>query len=175
METMLPEAETYTYTARSARNPNQVATLTLIDHKLRIDIPEVLDTIGEVATADEKLAEAGEQLKSQMQPAVMKAVEAMTGPIELGDASAQLRGQSLIVTAWKRLGGLRLARMNLRVSDVDNPDAAEAFVDEFEQRQATADDRRKFAGPLDYWWGWMGLMLGLVVLLKWPRLRRAAA
>jgi len=173
MEAILPQAETYTYTARSARNPNRVATLTLIDHKLRIDVPEVLDTLGEIAAADEKLAEAGERLKSQMQPVVMKAVEAMAGPVDLADASARLKGQHLSVTAWKRLGGLRLAPLRLRIRDVDNPDAAEAFVNEFDHRQATADDRRKFAGPLDYWWGWMGLLLGLFVLLKWPRPRAA--
>ena len=40
-----------------------------------------------------------------------------------------------MVTAWPRIGELRLAPVNFNMGPVDNQDAAKAFVDELEQRQ----------------------------------------
>jgi hypothetical protein len=161
--------ETYTYTARSASNPDKVITMTLIDHKLRVDIPELLDTIGDIAQSDEKLDTAGKHLKSQAQPTTMKVAESISGPIQLSDVNAKFKNQRLMITAWKRLGGLRLAPLRLSVPEVDNPDAAAAFVDELDERKMTALHKQKFTGPLDYWIGWVGMLLGLIVLLRWPR------
>jgi hypothetical protein len=164
--TFLPE--TYTYTARSARDPNKVITMTLIDHQLQVDIPELLDTIGDIATSEEKLDQAGKHLKSQAQPTTMKVAEAITGPIQLSDVNAKFKDKRLRVTAWKRLGGLRMAPLRLNILEVDNPDAAEAFVDELNERKMESAHQHKFTGPLDYWIGWAGMILGLFVLLRWP-------
>lgn len=165
--TQIPE--TYTYTARSARDPNKVITMTLIDHQLRVDIPELLDTIEDIATSEEKLEQAGKHLKSQAQPTTMKVAEAISGPIQLSDVNAKLEDKRLKVTAWKRLGGLRLTPLRLNLPEVDNPDAAAAFVDELDERKMASAQQQKFTGPLDYWIGWLGMILGLIVLLRWPR------
>lgn len=161
--------ETYTYTARSAHNPDKVITMTLVDHQLQVDIPEVLDTIGDIARSEEKLGEAGEYLKTQAYPTSMKVAEAISGPIRLGDVNAKYKDNRLVVTTWKRLGGLRLAPLRLNFPEVDNPEAAEAFVDELHERKTTASHQHKFTGPLDYWIGWIGMILGFIVLLRWPR------
>jgi len=40
----------------------------------------------------------------------------------------------------------------------DNQDAAESLVDELEKRKEAREDTRRFLGPLDYWFGWMGML-----------------
>jgi hypothetical protein len=52
---------------------------------------------------------------------------------------------------------------------VDNPDAAAQFIDTLLDRQETAEAPGIFSGPLDYWFTWVGLLIGLIVLIKWPR------
>lgn len=168
MKDMTNMPETYTYTARSLRNPNKVITLTLVDHHLRVDIPELLDTIGDVTQAEERMTEAGERIKTQIQPTAMKLAETLSGPIHLSDVSADLEGDQLTVMAWKRVGGLRLAPLSLKVRQVDNPAAAEDFMEELDERKSTASHKGKFIGPLDYWIGWIGMLMGVFLLLRWP-------
>jgi len=169
MEETIYEGDTYTYTARSMRNPNSVITITLIDHRLHIDLPELLDKLGEIASSDKKLNKVEEQVKTQIQPTVLKVAETISGPIYLSDVRAFLNDNDLAITAWKRVGGLRLAPLKLKIHEVDNVEAAEAFISTLEERKASSPDISRFVGPLDYWIGWIGLFATILAMLRWPR------
>ena len=97
-----------------------------------------------------------------------KLIESFTGPVHISDINTGLIGERLVLNAWKRLAGFRLTPMLLSISRVDNPEAAEAFVNELSQRKMTAGRVGKFFGPLDYWFGWIGLFLLIGVLIRWP-------
>jgi hypothetical protein len=77
------------------------------------------------------------------------------------------------LTAWQRVRGLRLAPVALEILQVDNPDAAAAFVGELAARKQAVQSTALFPGPLDYWAGWAALAGGLIAAL-WLRARRAA-
>lgn len=161
--------DTYTYTARNADNSDLMVTFTLENEHLRLSMPEMLEKIGRVSRADEKLSEARAQLESQVKPGAVKAIESISGPVHVNDASVQLADERLKFSAWQRLVNLRLTPFWLNLGRVDNPDAAEAFIRELKARQSTAAHPGRFFGPLDYWLGWATLVLFIAVLLRWPR------
>lgn len=163
-------ANTYTYTARSARDPERVLTFTLYKNSLSVNLTGVLESLEQVATAERRGDEAKKQLKSQFKPTTLKVVENLSGPVHLGDVNVELDATNqFALKSWKRVGGLRLAPINISIGPVDNPEAAEAFIAEFEQRRAASSHPSKFFGPLDYWFGWIGLVLLAVILIRWPR------
>ena len=51
----------------------------------------------------------------------------------------------------------------------DNQDAAESLVDELEKRKEAREDTRRFLGPLDYWFGWMGMLLLIGLFIRRPQ------
>jgi hypothetical protein len=57
------------------------------------------------------------------------------------------------------------------MEQVDNPQAAEGFIEELTARKKEADQVSAFLGPLDYWLGWIGLGLLIVLLVRWPQKR----
>ncbi len=57
----------------------------------------------------------------------------------------------------------------INAGKVDNPEAAEAFVEELEHRSETTEPVSRFVGPLDYWLGWIGVIAGIFLLIRWPR------
>lgn len=160
---------TYTYTARDANNPEKVITLTLIDDHVHVNLTGILDTFGDVVQAEERTSEAGRQLSAQAATTALKLAEGIGGPVQINDLSASLQDDNLTITVWRRAGGLRLAPMRIHIEQVDNPEAAEAFIHELEERQDHAGHPGKFAGPLDYWLGWAGIALAVGALLIWPR------
>jgi hypothetical protein len=52
---------------------------------------------------------------------------------------------------------------------VDNPEAAAQFIDTLFERQEQLETPGLFSGPLDYWVTWIGLLIGLIILIKWPK------
>lgn len=164
--------DTYTYTARSADDPDRVVTFTLTNGHMMLNLTGVMDRLSEVATADEKATTVKEQVKKQATPSVMKGLEQLSGPVHVRDVAADLDEEKLTIRAWQRAGGLRLAPMVIGVDHVDNVEAAAAFVDELDARQQNAQSAGKFAGPLDYWFGWVALLVGLIVLIRWPAKQR---
>lgn len=163
---------TYTYTARNLDNQDLVVTFTLENNHLNLGITELLEKFGKIAQSEERLAETKTQIKTQGQPGALKLAEHISGPIHISDVAAHLDGEKLKFIAWQRVAGLRLAPLRLNLGRVDNPDAAAAFVDELEDRQAAASYAGRFLGPLDYWAGWAGVLSALVFLIWWP-LKRA--
>ena len=162
--------DTYTYTARSAADPDRVVTFTLVNGHMMLNLTGVMDQLSEVVTADEKATTVKEQMKKQIGPSMMKGIEQLSGPVHVRDVAADLVEGRLVVRAWQRAGGLRLAPMVIGIDRVDNVEAAEAFVEELDTRQNSVQSAGKFAGPLDYWFGWAALFL--IVLLRWPAKRR---
>jgi hypothetical protein len=163
--------DTYTYTARNVDNPEAVVTFTLENDHLRLSLPELLEKVTQVAQAGERAHEAARQLKSQLKPGTLKAIEGALGPVHVNDTSVWLTAQQLKVLLWQRLAGLRIVPMWLNLGRVDNPEAAAAFVNEVRQRKGAAPHPGRFSGPLDYWAGWAGLLLVIALLIRWSRNR----
>lgn len=163
--------ETYTYTARNADDPSKVVTFTLYDHHMRVNLTGLLDQASTVAGADDKPEEIRQQISAQMKPTMTKIVENFTEPAHISDIDASLEDEHLKVLLWQRLGGLRLAPMQFNMGKIDNTEAAEAFVDELDQRKKTGSYAGRFSGPLDYWAGWLGLLLLVGILFRWSRRR----
>ena len=164
-------ADTYTFTARNANDPEKVVTFTLYGDQLRVNFTGLVEKIGKISQADEKSKEAGRQIASEVQPAAMKMAQQVSGPLHVGDVKAELDGDDFTLSAWQRLGGLRLAPLWVNIGNVDNVDAAEAFVAELNNRKEIAEHPSRFFGPLDFWAGWAGLLLGIAILFRWPDLR----
>ncbi|MFL7871605.1 MAG: hypothetical protein ACK2TV_06860 [Anaerolineales bacterium] len=162
--------ETYTYTARNASDPDKVVTFTLYDGHLRVNLTGLLDRVSTVASSEEKSDEIKRQLKLQTRPALLKLKEGISGPIHIGDVKANLEEEQLMVTMWPRVAGLRLAPVRVDMGQIDNEDAAEAFVEELQHRKEEVEsDARRFFGPLDYWIGWIGLLLLVGIFIRRPK------
>lgn len=157
--------KTYTYTARNSEDLNRVVTFTLYDGHMRVGLTGLLDQVQAVAGSEERSDELKRQAAIQVRPALLKIKEGLSGPIKVGDVDAKLNGDRLKVIMWPRLRGLRLAPVRINMGGIDNPDAAESFVDELEKRKETTDTR-SFFGPLDYWFGWAGLLLLIGLFIR---------
>jgi hypothetical protein len=129
----------------------------------------VAEKVAKVVASEEKKEELKEQVNTQMEPLKMKAVEQISGPSHVDDVDVQLEGKYLSLKGWTRLFGLRLSPYLYNFGLVDNQDAAEAFMQELNQRKKTAPDAGRFFGPLDYWVGWLAVAAGMIVLFRWPR------
>jgi hypothetical protein len=160
---------TYTFTARNAENPDQVVTFTLYDEYLRVNLTGLVDQVEKITQAEEKQSEAIQQFKTQLKPVAMKLAENLSGPIHLSDVSAALSDDSLIISGWNRVFGLRLSPFRVGFGRVDNPEAAQAFVSEMESRKIEISDQSVLFGPMDYWFFWAGVLIGAFVLIQGQR------
>jgi hypothetical protein len=159
---------TYTYTARSVNQPDNIVTFTLDDGHLRVNLTGLLEQASMVTQAEEKSTELKQQVTMQAKPAALKLSEQLSGPVHVSDVHANLSDEHLKVSLWQRLAGLRLAPITLNMGRIDNQKAAEAFIKELKERQAEETHIGKFFGPLDYWFGWIALGLLAVFLVRWP-------
>lgn len=160
---------TYTYTARNAEDSDKVLTFTLQGEYLKINLTGLADNVGQILEEKDDPEAAREQLTSQVKPTTLKMLEAVSGPLHVSDVKGQIsgpNGDSLQITAWKRVGGLRAAPIILNMGRVDNPQAAESFLVELQNRKQKASRISKFFGPLDYWFGWLGLVLLVAFFIR---------
>jgi len=160
---------TYTYTARNAEDSDKVLTFTLQGEYLKINLTGLADNVGQILEEKDDPEAAREQLTSQVKPTTLKMLEAISGPLHVSDVKGLISGpndDSLQITAWKRVGGLRAAPIVLNMGRVDNPQAAEAFLVELQNRKQKASRISKFFGPLDYWFGWLGLVLLVAFFIR---------
>ncbi|MBE0408136.1 MAG: hypothetical protein IBX69_00205 [Anaerolineales bacterium] len=160
--------ETFTFTARDADNPDEVITFTLKGNFLFVSMTGILEQVDKVRTSQEKGEEVLRQVKTHAKPIALKMIEAFSGPVHISDASATMVGEKLVMNVWKRLAGFRLAPLVIIINRVDNPEASESFVAELNERKKDVTHIGKFFGPLDYWLGWVGLILLVVLLVRWP-------
>jgi hypothetical protein len=166
--------KTYTYTARSADNPEQVVTFTFYDHHLIVDVGAPIEHVERALQA--RHAEEDEEVEYHIQPwlkpMAISAIERSTHPFNVSDVYADVDEQRLSVTAWVRAGGLRLAPVTFNMAHVDNPDAAQAFVKQLEARKAGGELAGRLPGPLDYWATWfVGAFSTVALLGAWLRKR----
>lgn len=171
-------ADTYTYTARSAENPEQIVTFTLRDSTLSIglgtpleQIETVVQATGEGAEGEEAEEAQGSKPRLWLKPLALSLIEQVTRPFRVADVDAWTEQDWLHVRAWIRTGGLRLAPITLIAGRVDNPEAAHAFVAELEERKpAAAGPLGKLMGLMDYWATWLIAGVGMIILLQsWRR------
>ena len=157
---------TYTYTARSIEDPEQVVTFTLQDHHMSVGLGAPLQQIETVLQQVDAGEEAGResQAKLWLKPLAVSLLERGVGPFRVADVNATAEDDWLRVNAWYRAGGLALAPVTLVNGRVDNQQAAQAFVDELEERKSEATGAFGLLQMLDYWFTWIlagTLMLGL--------------
>ena len=164
---------TYTYTARSKDNLEHVATFTIIDDVLKVNLTGLFDQVSEVVEADDQQQAAKQLLKAQSASAIYKLVERLSGPVHVKDVTPNFDNEEFSLTFWKRIAGLRFAPLTVVMGEVDNPDAARQFLETLEEQQDLAEAPNVFSGPLDYWITWIALLIGVVVLLRWPRKKKA--
>ena len=158
---------TYTYTARSARNPEQLVTFTLYDDSLMMDVGALMEHAERALEAQQV---EGEKYPVQplLKPLAISVIERGMKPFSVADVYAHAENGGLLVTAWVRTSGLRLAPVIFTLRQVDNPDAAKAFVKELEKRKASVDRAGSLPGILDYWMTWfVGGFSVIGVLMAW--------
>jgi hypothetical protein len=160
---------TYTYTARNKDNPDRVLTFTIFENFLRVNLTGLFDQVSEVVGEEDIQSAAKVLLSTQSGSAIYKAVERLSGPIHVNDVDPFFEEGQFKLRLWKRIAGLRFAPITLSMGNVDNPEAAEKFIDALMHRQNKTETPGPFSGPLDYWATWIGLLIGVIVLIKWPR------
>jgi hypothetical protein len=174
-------AKTYTYTARSAEDPQRVVTFTLRDSRMSVGVGAPLEQEEQVIrlSRDQESAEEGEArpkegvaeqkgAKLWLRPVAVSLVERGTRPVHVDDVVARLDGDWLQVRAWIRTGGLRLLPITLIDGRVDNAVAAQDFVEQVRERRT--DGGLKPFDLFDYWATWVAG--GLIALLMFRRWRR---
>jgi len=168
--------KTYTYTARSADNPERVVTFTLRGSRMSVGVGAPLEQVekalqigGGEEPEPEELEEGAavvseEKPKLWLKPLAVSLMERGTRPLHVDDVVAKATDDWLQVRAWVRAGGLRLFPITLIDGRIDNPAAAQAFAEEVTERQVGL----KLFGLLDYWATWIvsGLLL-IILFQKW--------
>jgi hypothetical protein len=166
---------TYTYTARSADNPDEVVTFTLHDHGMSVGVSAPLGNVDRALQARGSAdTEEGpsDHIQPLLKPVAVSALERATHPFKVADVDASEEDGGLQVAAWVRAGGLRLAPVIFSMDHVDNADAARAFVKELDARKESVRRPGPFPGPLDYWATWFAAGLSMIVALAvWLRKR----
>lgn len=158
---------TYTYTARSVDNPEQVVTFTLHDHQMSVGLGAPLEQIESVLQqmdSDEEEARQGTESGIWLRPLAISLLERGVGPFQVADVNATAADDWLRVNAWYRAGGLALAPVTLVSGRVDNLQAAQAFVEEIDKRKEEVAGAWSLLNVLDYWFTWIlagALMFGL--------------
>jgi hypothetical protein len=164
--------DTYTYTARSVEDPAQVITFTLHDHSMSVDLGTALEHVERALQLEQADSVATAVMEPLAKPMALSVWERVSRPVSVADVNASAAGNWLQVTSWIRALGLRLAPVPFVMQQVDNPDAAHAFVDELNERKKTALRPGAFRGPLDYWITWLMGSLA-VAMLVWLGLRKS--
>ena len=163
--------DTYTYTARSIEYPEQAVTFTLHDHHMSVEMAAPVEQIERLLPHDEdEEGELDEEAKIWLKPLAVSLIERGTGPFRLEDVYPQADEDRLRVKAWYRAGGLGLMPVTLLDGRVDNPDAAQAFVEEVSRRKDEVQGAAGMLSILNYWITWFAagfLFFGL--LSMWRR------
>lgn len=161
---------TYTFTARSSENPQKVATFTLDNGSVQVQLG---DALIEQATDASLILDRDEDMELQVvaKPFVTGLLQRSMRPLPVTDFEATLDQDRLKTTAWVRQKGLRVAPISVTWNHVDNPDAAASFVKEVEARQQVAASPQTFPSIFDYWLSWMLLATAVVLLpvLWWQK------
>jgi len=169
---------TFTYTARSAGDPGKMAMFTLHNGSVSIDLGNALmEQVGEAYDSASDEAKDDQKLTTWVKPAATGAIQKLIKPIPLADFDAEMSDDgALQTTAWLRTGGLRLAPVMMTWQAVDNPEGAEAFVTELQNRKETIQDKNMPLSLMDYWASWivigiMSIALPILFIRQWQKRR----
>lgn len=153
---------TYTYTVRSQEDPEKSATFTLHNGSVSVQLSTtMLEQVENVAASLK--SDEDTNVTYWAKPLATGLVQKILRPFPVNDFDADLADESLQTTAWLRTGGLRLAPITMTWHDVDNPDAAQAFVQELDNRKQSAPSIRSYPSLLDYWASWIIAGASLIV------------
>lgn len=166
---------TYTYTARNRENPEHAATFTIVDDHLRVNLTGLDDQISQMLSGSQEINPIKQFLTTQAGTTLYKIIETMSGPVHIKDVAPNLTGDQLNLVIWKRVGGLRFAPMNILFQQVDNTEAAALFLEALTERQAKTDSPAILPGLMDYWATWLGVLLGMIMLINKIRQRKSKA
>lgn len=163
---------TYTYTARNKDNPDRVLTFTIVDDYIEVNLTGVVNQVSDLIEEEGQKASIKKFLTEQSGIALYKVVERLSGPVHVNDVRSVFEDGHFKLTFWKRVAGLRFAPLTLSMGNIDNPDTAAQFIETLMGQQGKADEPGFFSGPLDYWATWVGLIIGLIALIRWPRKKK---
>jgi hypothetical protein len=156
--------DTFTFTARSAKDPDKMAMFTLHNGSVSVDLGNALMEQASDAYESYQDDESGRNLTAWINPAVTGTLQKLVKPVPLADFDAELTGDSLQATAWVRAKGLRLAPVMMTWKAVDNPEGARAFVNELDERKDLLHEEQTRPALFDYWISWLGIGLVAVTL-----------
>jgi hypothetical protein len=165
---------TFTFTARSATDPEKMATFTLHNGSVSIELGNMLvQQVGE-AYDNFRDEETGQKFATWIKPATTGTLQKLVEPIPLRDFDAEISDEALQTTAWIRTGGLRLAPVMMTWEEVDNRMGAQAFVDELQDRKELSEKAGSWPDPLDYWASWilitiMTIAFPILVIRLWKK------
>lgn len=160
---------TYTYTAREQDNPNHVATFTIYDDILKINLMGLISQVSDIVVDDDPQEAAKKVLTTQAGTFIYKLLELLSGPIHIKDVIPSLEDGALKLVLWKRLAGFRIAPAVVMMGRVDNPQGAVQFIETLNVQQNKAESKPGyFSGPLDYAATWIALLIGAIILVKLP-------
>jgi len=155
--------------ARNENNPDRVMTFTIYDDALKVNLSGWVDQMSDILDQEDRKAAVKDLLTDQSGSALFKVVERLSGPVHVSDVNPSFEDGEFTLTFWKRIAGLRFAPLKITMGQVDNPEAADDFIETLVSLQKDTDPPGIFSGPLDYWITWMSLLIGIIVLVKWPR------
>ncbi len=159
---------TYTYTARSASNPEKVVTFTLHDSRMSVGTGAPLEQVMRVMESV-KAEEETAKPRIWLRPLAIALAERGIKPFRVEDIDARVEEDWLKVKGWVRVGGLRLSPITLMEGKVDNAVAAQAFVAEVQARKAALAEHPVLLHILDYWLTWFAAGTFLLTLLQFWR------
>lgn len=151
--------DTFTFTARSNENPEKTATFTLFQDSVSVQlgtaILEQLDSASDSYEASDEDGLEGIKVIDWAKPVATGTLQKILQPLSIHDFDADLDDKSFRMTAWVRSKGLRLAPIIITWEDVDNPVAAQAFVNELRKRKKASVTSNKLPSVFDYWASWI--------------------
>jgi hypothetical protein len=165
--------QTMTFTARSSKNPDRIATFTLQNGHVSVQLgTAMLEQVERVLDALD--GEADSRLTGWIEPAATGALQKVLQPIPLTDFDANIEGESMRTMAWLRVGGLRLAPLVATWERVDNPAGARAFVNAVRERREKLAENAGLPMLFDYWISWVvtGLLSLTLPFLWWQWWRK---
>ena len=164
---------TYTYTARAKDNPNTAMTFTIYGDYLKVDLTGLGEKISEVIDEDRRQDALKEVITKQAGSTLYYLLERLSGPVHIKDVTPIFENGQFTLIFWRRLAGLRFAPIVVSMGEVDNPEAAEQFINTLEERQELTETPSIFSGPLDYWVTWIAMLIGVIFLIRRSRRQKS--
>jgi hypothetical protein len=148
-------------------------TFTIFDDYLKVNLTGLGEKISEVIDEDRREDALKEVITKQAGTTMYYLLERLSGPVHIKDVTPVFDDGKFTLTFWKRLAGLKFAPIVVSMGEVDNPEAADQFIETLEERQGLTDTPSIFAGPLDYWVTWIAMLIGVILLIRWPRRKKS--